>query len=141
MQADRSFAVSFVAAVARPDQADPGAPLSLYARLPRRHALRRRGQISSSRRNCLEPRSECEWKTDQRAMKIESGSGTALRHNLRPAAKRRHQRLQCFLDFENHPRTARGKQWHVTAELDRITETLLSVEKNSLASDAVSSGP
>src|SRR5262245_1444707 len=92
-QVDGPFAVSLVAGVTRPDQADPGTPLSLQARLPRRHALRWRGQISSGRRNCFEPRSECEWKTDQRAMKVESWKGTTLRHNLRPAAKRQHQRL------------------------------------------------
>ena len=74
-------------------------------------------------------------------MQIESGKGTALRHHLRRAAERCHQRLQRFLDFENHLRAARRDQRHITAELDAIAQALLAVNQDSLAGDRVPAVP
>ena len=44
-------------------------------------------------------------------------------------------------DLQNDARGALRDEWYVAAELDRITKTLLGMEKNGLARDLIPSKP
>jgi hypothetical protein len=118
--------------VGLPDQARPIVVrclrLASLACVPIYQGLWRRSLIERCGGYRLKSRAERTRQAEQWAMHIEIGKGVAPGYDLRGVSESGHQLSQWPLDFENHLCAALHHQRHVTAELDRITETLLSVE-------------
>ena len=74
-------------------------------------------------------------------MEIEIKHRLARGDDLHRVGKRAHQVVQRRLHFQNDARAARRDQRRVTAELDRIAETLLGMQENSLACDFIRPEP
>src|ERR1700733_9771744 len=74
-------------------------------------------------------------------MDVEIGQQVAPGYDLRRTGEGSHQLVQGSLHLQNDVRGALCNQWHVAAELDRVTQTLLGMEKNSLARDLIRPEP
>src|SRR6202012_3344856 len=95
----------------------------------------------SDRRNRVNSCLECQRQAEERALEIEVRQRIALGYDLGYAVKTAHEASKRLLNFQHDACAACANQRGIAAELNRVSETLFTVQQNCLAGDIIFAQP
>src|ERR1700730_16669792 len=127
--------------VAGPRQSDRYGVACSDAITPSGDVQRRSRDIGYRRRNGLDRRSERQRQAQEGAMTVEWGKRIASRANGRRPGKASQQRHQRPLNLDYHLGGLPGDHWQKSDELQRATYSLIGMQQNGLAAQALGAQP